>query len=279
MKLIMKIIQLEFIKKTKSIQPIGRFLQFPSESTSTNCKFLRSNGMGATIGGGNSTATWENIPNELPDYSNSTNISQLLVVDKDNNLVWRDRDLYDNWSRNHSYDGFTFDLKYYKENSNLEIELPIEIKVLPDQNSSTSNKFLKSNGTSTTLIPNNGFENYDNFAFPGSGYQPLINPSTSSAGSNSTTITGWSAYKPANHEYNNVYLINNNNTAFGSQAQLGSVFVGMRGVTLTQNRILKSGTSYRLTWYEKTRPDYSASGLTVKVNNTTESATHTLTTS
>ena len=116
-----------------------------------------SNGMGATSSGFNSTASWENIPTELPDYSNQNHISQILVVNKDNNLSWRNRDLYHNWSRNHSHDGFTLDFTYYNEDTNIEVETPITIKVLPDQNNpNTVNKFLKSNGaeTSWSEIPN-----------------------------------------------------------------------------------------------------------------------------
>ena len=133
--------------------------------------------------------------------------------------------------------------------------------------------------TGSDLMANGSFENYaSSFVLPGSGYNPIL-PSTTSSASDTTTLTGWTASKPANANQNNVFIINNNNTAFGSQSQLGNHFIGFRGCSLTQNRTLTSTKQYILTWYEKSRTgaSHTLTDLTVKVNNTVESATHPLT--
>ena len=116
------------------------------------------------VSGDSFSTSWSEIPNELHDFSNSTNISQLLVVDKDNNLAWRDRDLYENFERNSTNDGFTFHHKYYKESTQQLEDDESDVKILPIQYpqgnvNSTVDKVLKSNGQTTYLADDNNDNN------------------------------------------------------------------------------------------------------------------------
>ena len=132
------------------------------------------------------------------------------------------------------------------------------------------------------LIANNDFDLH-NLTLEENGIGVILSPQDEFS-SNSSAITDWILEKPSGqHEFNNAYLVESTNTVFNSLAQNGNYYIALRGASLKQNRILLSGITYRLSWYEKTRTrndnPVSASQLTVKINDIVESQLHTLTTS